>query len=370
MPSIDADAHVVESEATWDFMDPSDSQFRPLAMVPKTPRDGQARSGEPWLVDGQIRGFTRQVITDDTIEKLSERFGRNITTTEAARQMENVPARLRHMDELGIDIQVLHSTFFINQIADRPEPEVAICKGWNKWMANIWEQSNDRLRWTTCLPLLAMDEALKLLPWALEHGACGVAMRPIETNRNPFDPYFYPLFEEAQRLDVPIVFHVGNATPSMGRLLAYGRGSSGFMLRLVSAAAVQSLVFAEVPRLFPRLRWGFVETGSMWIPWVVEDLRRRFQDRRDNPFTETILADNRVFVTCQINDDIPYVLKYTGPDVLMIGTDYGHTDTSAEIEALRTLKNNEDIAPEAIDKILWDNPGRLYGISKVPARVV
>ena len=29
MPTIDADAHVIESEHTWDFIDESDSKFRP-----------------------------------------------------------------------------------------------------------------------------------------------------------------------------------------------------------------------------------------------------------------------------------------------------------------------------------------------------
>ena len=49
--------------------------------------------------------------------------------------MENIPARLKHMDELGIDIQVLYPTIFIEHVANRrPEVEIAICKsstvGW------------------------------------------------------------------------------------------------------------------------------------------------------------------------------------------------------------------------------------------------
>jgi len=29
MPVIDSDAHVVETEITWEYMDPSDSQYKP-----------------------------------------------------------------------------------------------------------------------------------------------------------------------------------------------------------------------------------------------------------------------------------------------------------------------------------------------------
>lgn len=31
-PVIDADAHVVESARTWDFMDPSEKQYRPVPL--------------------------------------------------------------------------------------------------------------------------------------------------------------------------------------------------------------------------------------------------------------------------------------------------------------------------------------------------
>ena len=55
-------------------------------------------------------------------------------------------------------------------------------------------------------------------------------------------------------------------------------------------------------------------------------------------------------------DDIPYVLKYTGEDNLVIGTDYGHNETASEIEALRNLRGQEGIAPSVVDKILSHNP--------------
>ena len=34
-------------------------------------------------------------------------------------------------------------------------------------------------------------------------------------------------------------------------------------------------------------------------------------------------------------DDLPYVLPVAGDDNLIIGTDYGHSDSSSEIEALQ-----------------------------------
>jgi predicted TIM-barrel fold metal-dependent hydrolase len=46
----------------------------------------------------------------------------------------------------------------------------------------------------------------------------------------------------------------------------------------------------------------------------------------------------------------------------LIGSDYGHVDTSAEIDALKRMKTKGDVRSEVIDKILWDNPKAFYKI--------
>jgi predicted TIM-barrel fold metal-dependent hydrolase len=56
------------------------------------------------------------------------------------------------------------------------------------------------------------------------------------------------------------------------------------------------------------------------------------------------------------------ILPYAGEDNLVIGTDYGHSDSSTEIEALRLLKQDGKVPARVIDKILGDNPRALYGL--------
>ena len=123
-------------------------------------------------------------------------------TPEETRGAENVAARLRHMDELGIDIQVLYPTMFIEQIAEKSEIEVALCKAYNRWAADIWSQSNNRLRWACVLPVSAMDESLAQIDFARKNGACAVYMRSIETDRLIHDPYFHPIYARAVDLDM------------------------------------------------------------------------------------------------------------------------------------------------------------------------
>src|SRR5437867_3220568 len=134
---IDADAHVIEGEDTWDFLEGDDRKYRPTIVAsPEQPDRGF------WLIDGQIRGF--QGFRYQTAE-LAGRTSHSVLTPEHARDMTDIELRLHHMDELGIDIQVLHNTIFIKQLTERPEVDVALCRSWNRWLASIWEKSDDRL---------------------------------------------------------------------------------------------------------------------------------------------------------------------------------------------------------------------------------
>ena len=247
MPTIDADAHVVESERTWDFIDKADQKYRPLIVKPR----GEG-GGEYWYIDGKIRGLVRVVLTAQQVADVANRTGRDMNTAQETREMENVAARLKHMDELGIDVQVLYPTMFIEQIADKPEWEIPICKGYNRWLADIHSQGNGRLRWICVLPLLDMSAALEELKFCAQHGACGVFMRGIEGPRMITDPYFYPLYEEMSRLNLAVGVHVGNANPYVIDLVSqYNGGGSFWKFRIPVIGAFHSVIMSEVPTLFP-----------------------------------------------------------------------------------------------------------------------
>ena len=371
MPVIDADAHVVETEHTWDFIPPAEQHLRPI--VVEMP-DASGKPKRWWLIDGKIRrtaGDPRDLPRTPEEEKWSqeemERFaqatGRRVATPAASRHMLDVAARLRHMDELGIDYQFLYPTIFSQKLAERPQVQVAMSKGYNRWLADSWASSQGRLSWACVLPLEEMDEALTELRWAVEHGAKGVHMRGLEDDKMIHDPHFFPLYEEMSRLDIPVTVHIGNGNAEMNGLLSYGKGGSVFSAtRLMSVAACHSWILAGIPQEFPKLRIVFVEAAAGWVPYVVKDLRRRFPGRFGRPAPDDLLKENRVWVACQTDDDLDYVLRYAGEDNLVIGTDYGHTDHSSEIEAMRNLRAQGSVPQQIADKILGGNAAILYGM--------
>lgn len=352
MAVIDADCHVIESDQTWAYFDESETRFRPLSLA--TPEGRRYMS-----IDGKLRaggggGFEQTNRTNQVMSGFSQ-------TTLEARTMRDIEGRLRHMDELGIDIQVLYPTLYLQQITDRPEAEVALNRSYNRWLADIWNQADGRLRWVAVLPLLDMEESLRQLPWCIENGACGVHFRGFEADKMLTDPYFFPLYEQAQARNVPVCVHAGSANPQYRALVDTAGGNGFSRAKLPIVSAMHALLAHEIPARFPELRWGFIEASASWIPWVITDLQRRLE-REDRPIDDTtLLRDNHMYVTCQTDDDLPYLMRW-GEDSLVIGTDYGHADNSSEIEALRSLRTSGTLSPDLAHKILEDNPKALYGL--------
>jgi predicted TIM-barrel fold metal-dependent hydrolase len=356
---IDADAHVVESPLTWDYLLPSEQKYRPQLFKP----EGDTQKAH-WVIDGKIRGLFRFTFSAEDLVKKSAQIGRDVTTTMATRDLADVAGRIKHMDELGIDIQVLYPSIFLDPCTDRPDTDVALCGAYNRWLADVWKQSKGRLRWMATLPLLSMPDALDQLKFAKENGGCGVFIRPLEGSRQISDPYFFPLYEEAQKLNFCMGLHQANGSAAAVEMMVNPDGSRDFFnqYRIFNVGAFFRLVNSGVPKLFPKLRFGFIETASSWIPWVIYELRRRM-DTVDNRLPDNLMEEYRMYVTCQIGDDVPYLLNHTGQGAMMIGTDYGHADSSTELAALTTLKENGGISAEMHRKIVEDNPRRFYGLA-------
>jgi predicted TIM-barrel fold metal-dependent hydrolase len=359
-PVIDADAHVVESARTWDFMDPSERQFRPVPL--EAPEEAGVRL-QFWLIDGKVRGFRFPAFSEAELKKRSDMAGRKFADVQEARELGNVGLRLEHMDRTGVDVQVLHNTMFIEPATDRPAVEVALCKSYNRWLADIWRQGKGRLRWSCMAPTLSMNDALDAIRFGKANGAVAVLMRPIEGNRLLVDPYFYPIYDEASRLDMAIAIHISNGNSWMIDLIKHPvfTAAAFHKFRIPTVAAFSDLMLSDVLVTFPKLRIGFIEASAQWLPWVVHEAKNRFK-ALGRKWPERGVSEYRMFVTCENSDDVPYIVAQAGEDCLVIGTDYGHTDTSSDIDAIKIFKAREDVAAAIKQKILSDNARSLYGL--------
>jgi predicted TIM-barrel fold metal-dependent hydrolase len=117
-----------------------------------------------------------------------------------------------------------------------------------------------------------------------------------------------------------------------------------------------------LPDLFPQVRFHWAEAAAQWIPYVIKDLQRRWA-AQGKILPANPLREYRQYVSCQTDDDVDYILKYSGEDNITIGTDYGHNDQSTEIEALRNLKSKGSITAAQYEKITYHNPKALFGLA-------
>jgi predicted TIM-barrel fold metal-dependent hydrolase len=347
MAVIDADAHVIEWERTWEYMDECDKAFAPRVMVFKdqAQRPFARAASEYWMIGGRVFAKDANIGFDIARER---------------REAADIDARLAHMDQLGVDHQVLYPSLFLRTLTPLPHVDTALCKSYNRWLADIWKAGKSRLRWVVIPPLHYIDKAIEELNFGKENGACGVFIRGVEGEKLPTDPYFFPVYEEASRLAMPICVHASQGNLEMFDI--FGRGASLAQFKFGPINLFASLITSELPQKFPDLRWAFVELSAEWLPYVMNHVEIGYRRRGKAWSDKDLLKENRIYIACQTSDDLPYILEHVGDDNLVIGTDYGHNDTASEINALRKLKADGKIPAASIDKILGDNPTALYGL--------
>lgn len=344
---IDADAHVDENDATWEYMTGADKRFKPLSFDPgEAVITGDVRPHRFWIVDGKSE--LRRWRSD-------ERTG----TTEEQRQLADVKARVRHMDELGIETQVIYPTYLLRLPTPNPEWQAAICRSYNRWLADKTAESNGRLRWVVVTPNDNIAASIEELRFGKEHGAVGFFKRAYEQGKTVDNPYYFPLYQEAERLGLSVCIHTGGPGLETGVRPQIG--------------CFPQLALNGIPQRFPNLRFGVIEAMASWVPYVLADLHAKKSysgilstyAERPMALQADFFRDNRFYVTAQTSDDVPYLLRFGTDDSLMIGTDYSHDDQSGVIGALKFIEDLADegcISTDAARKILVDNPKAFYGL--------
>jgi predicted TIM-barrel fold metal-dependent hydrolase len=156
-------------------LDAADGKFRPTLTT--SPQDPQRQY---WLLDGENLGSKFPSPDEKQSREHVRRFGREVGTPVQARELSDVTRRLRRMDELGIDVQVLYNSLWLTALTNRPDAEIALSWAWNRWLADVWKLGENRLRWTCVLPAMTPSEAVPQIRFAKNHGAVGVCMRPFE----------------------------------------------------------------------------------------------------------------------------------------------------------------------------------------------
>jgi uncharacterized protein len=122
------------------------------------------------------------------------------------------------MDLDGIDAASLYPSvgLFAGVVEDH-QLAAAMCRAYNRWLADYCRPYPDRLFGVALLPMQSVDFAIDEMRYARQRlGMRGGFLRP-----NPYkdrmlhDPSYEPFWTMAEELDFSIVFHEGNM-PTVG----------------------------------------------------------------------------------------------------------------------------------------------------------
>jgi predicted TIM-barrel fold metal-dependent hydrolase len=382
---IDGDGHLVEPTSVWrDYVDPSQRGAIQLQ---------QDASGAQWVQLGDTRitlhlptsgggatpnvGFQRRsdYSVGDTLnpEGLDEGRPRHRPYSESARGGSDPHARLALHDQEGIDAAVLFPSMglFCQGISD-PALADAACRAINRFAADYCSAAPQELYAVAILPLQDIALAVAELRRAVRAGLVGGCLRPnpLRDGRRIDDPSFDPLWAAAQDLDVPITFHnalnVDLPQAGLDRVRCFPIGHAivhPFEQMLAFASLLQSGVFER----FPRLRFGFMESGSGWGPFWIDRLEEHWErfawmvEPRPKRMPREIFRA-QCAIGCETDEPmIPYVQERLGEDTVVWASDYPHFD--AHVPGLaKELVERADLTPSQREGVLWRGSARLYGL--------
>ncbi len=274
-------------------------------------------------------------------------------------------SRLKVMDDNGVDLQVLSLTIPGVELMDA-STGTALARNVNDALADVVRKYPDRFLGFAALAPQSPEEAADELERAVKE----LDLKGWKTHSNYGENYldekrYWPIFERAEKLDVPIYLHP--SFPTIPQLKTdYGWALSGapFGFGIETAICMMRLVLSGVFDRYPGLKviLGHLGEGLPFllaridypyvIPWFDPNARPELNKKPSDYFK------NNVFVTTSGNYYEPaFMCTYEamGIDRILLGTDYPYEDPDECIRFLEGLS----IPKEEKDKIYYGNAYQL-----------
>jgi predicted TIM-barrel fold metal-dependent hydrolase len=359
---IDADTHISEGEAMWALIDKPMQPRRPIMLsVPDDTWYGNRNAF--WLIDGEIypkpAGKGSFALVTPSAQRVQE--GRKDSTPQT-REMTDIRGRLADMDKLHTEMQIVFPTLFLVYNTKDRELEVALCRAYNRFLAQACAQSFGRMKWVAVLPFQSMSVAIDEIRFAKQNGAVGIFFRGIEGDYTLDHPYLFPVYEEAQKNQLSICIHTGCGVKAILEMFDLARNHTFGHTRVMPLLGFRDLVANKIPEQFPNLKFGFIEAAAGWVPFLMHIVRRLLKDKFRFASSAELFREYRLYIACEADEDIKYLAKCMGDDHLLIGSDYPHSDPSREDQFVNAINVRSDISPELKQKMLYDNPRAFYGL--------
>jgi len=303
---------------------------------------------------------------------------------EVPRETYDPAARLRAMDQDGVELQVLYpyvSGVSGEVLAAIPDPDfqVACVRAYNDWLLETWGAASGRFVPQCILPIASPEAAAKEMERSVGLGHRGAVMAPLPWHINKALPHLYtpawdPLWAKAVELDVPICWHSGSYQFGLGEVYEKARPETLRTIENIRKpqsinAVMCNFLFSGVPERFPGLKVIFPASGIDWISFMLEvsdyewdRVCRRGALPYQLDLAPSLIFRRNCFVTTWFERAGLRLRSYLGVDNILWESEFP-METSPWPHSSQAIEKAFSGVPQADrDKILRGNVARLYKI--------
>lgn len=376
---ISADCHIIEPPGTFVDRVPAHLKDRaPRIMRAEDGGDGWSWDGKPpkegFLPNHKLGG---QCISKAAVG-LSAVAGRPYDAYKSGgiRFEEIIPgnydgkAHLEDMRKDGVDASAVYPGTG-NRTYTCPDRELALAclRAYNDWL--IDEFCGYDPAHLISLPILPVDDGMDVtiqeLRRVAKKGAKGLFV-PGCPARPYQDPYYDPLWAEAQSAGLSINFHRNHG----GRPPAADQQDdfvAGVVIRFFSAIRpLTNLIFTGVFDRFPNLHVVAAETNMGWVPFWIEEMENEYERQRHwakLPMTKSPreYAAKHIHATFLVDTAAFRCLDMIPADLPMYSTDYPHSVTIWPHSKEIITKLTKGVQPQLKHKLLAGNAVDVYHLN-------
>jgi predicted TIM-barrel fold metal-dependent hydrolase len=379
---VDADSHMTERHDLF-------TERAPKGYEDKVPHVVHIDGQDMWVIEGKTFGKAGSGGTVDHDGKkhpFQESQGGSWGIDDVHPAAWDPKERLRLLDTLGIDVQVLYPNSIglggqnlWNTVTDPKIPMLCV-ELYNDAMAEVQDESANRFLPMPIMPAWNIAACVREAKRCAEMGYRGVNMTadPQDSGSPDLgDPAWDPLWEVCAGLDLPVHFHIGASQTALAYFgTTFWPSQDDYVKPAIGGASLfqnnsRLLLNSAYSGMFdrhPNLKMVSVESGIGWVPFMLEAMDYELEENapkwfhkleklpseyfRDNWFATFWFETGR--------GDLQHLIDAVGEDKVMFETDFPHP-TSLHPNPLEMVKERiATLRPETQRKVMGENAAKLY----------
>lgn len=275
-------------------------------------------------------------------------------------------ARLKWMDEAGIDVQLVSGWMDLAGYHLAPEAGQWLARVQNEALAALVAARPDRYAAAAMVPLQAPELAADELRHAvreLKHRAVQIGARVEEEGLDhaSFDAFW----RAAEELDVPVIVHPADLAvpPRLRRLFLHILVGNPSETTFAAAALLLGGVFDRFPKLRVLLvhgggcvpfQFGRIDRGRVSAPPAARGaVKKSLQHYSPNLYYDSVLHDEPA---------LRYLIERAGAGKVALGSDYPFP--LRDPDPLKTINNIKGLDERSRYAVCWSTGAGLLGLEK------